>query len=484
MYNSHYMTNFYLTTTLPYINAKPHLGFAWEILTADFIARYHQLLGDQVIFNTGTDEHGQKVYQKALAAQLDPQAYTDQLVTAFTDLQTLLNLSCTNFVRTTGKNHQAAAQSFWQRCADHGDIYKKHYRVKYCVGCEMEKTESELADGRCPLHPNLELELREEENYFFRFSRYQEPLLQLYRDQPDFILGQGKQKEIISFVQSGLQDFSISRLKEKMPWGVPVPGDDTQVMYVWFDALVNYISTLGWPAPDSQFAQFWPGVQICGKDNLRQQAAMWQSMLMSANLPPSKKILINGFITVGGAKMSKSLGNVISPVDLVEKFGQEATRFLIAGFPVYRDDVDITPVRLADFYTAHLTNGLGNLSSRLAKLASLCGQDLPAATPISGFSPDFAQEIDNFQTNNALQNILDRLSALDQRLSIEKPWLINETKEKAAKLAPLIVQMRQIAYDLQIFTPKIAQTLLTHFSQAEITPLTPLFPRLQAEKLN
>lgn len=470
------MSNFYLTTTLPYVNAQPHLGFAWEILTADFIVRYHRLLGKTCVFNTGTDEHGQKIYQKALESGFSPQAYTDKLVLEFKQLKELLNLSYTDFIRTTDSHHQFAAQEFWRRCAAHGDIYKKKYQTKYCVGCELEKTDSELVDGHCPLHLHLEIELREEENYFFRFSRYQEQLLSLYQERPNFVLGKGKQKEIESFVRQGLQDFSISRVKEKMSWGIPVPDDDSQVMYVWFDALVNYISTLGWPNNQEKFAQFWPGVQICGKDNLRQQAAMWQAMLLSAGLPPSEKILVNGFITVDGQKMSKSLGNVIIPAALVEKYGLEATRFLIASLPVLSDDVDITDKRLADFYTANLVNGLGNLCSRLAKLASTV--ELPARIAPVHFSTNFAQAMDNFQTNQALNVALAEITKIDAQLSQEKPWLTQDQALKAQQLLPLLTELLQLIYDLQLFIPETSQFLLQKLTQAKIEPLQPLFPRL------
>ncbi|MFA4831502.1 MAG: methionine--tRNA ligase, partial [Patescibacteria group bacterium] len=291
--------SFYITTTLPYVNAKPHIGFALEIIQADVIARYHRLLGDEVLFNTGTDEHGLKIYRNAQEAGVDTQKYCDENAAQFDALKTALNLSYDKFIRTTDPRHEQAAQEMWRRCEANGDIYKKTYQVKYCVGCELEKTDSELADGRCPIHPNLELELIDEENYFFCFSKYQEQLLKLYADNPDFVIPKNRLEEIKNFAAAGLQDFSISRLKEKMPWGVLVPNDPDQVMYVWFDALTNYISTLGWPvsAPDgvapgkpNDFERFWPGIQVAGKDNLRQQSAMWQAMLMSAGLEPSKQI--------------------------------------------------------------------------------------------------------------------------------------------------------------------------------------------------
>ncbi|OGW26880.1 MAG: hypothetical protein A2X59_06455 [Nitrospirae bacterium GWC2_42_7] len=234
---------FYITTTTPYVNADPHIGFALEVITADVIARYHSQLGEEVVFNTGTDEHGLKIYQQAQTEKLTPQQFTDKYSQRFRELKGLLNLGFTNFIRTTEKHHEAAAQEFWRRCDAHGDIYKKLYKIKYCVGCELEKTESELVDGKCPIHPNKILEIIEEENYFFRFSRYQKQLLELYKNNHLFVLPREKYNEIVAFVAGGLQDFSISRVKAKMPWGIPVPGDDAQVMYVWFDALINYIST-------------------------------------------------------------------------------------------------------------------------------------------------------------------------------------------------------------------------------------------------
>ena len=314
----------YLTTTLPYVNADPHIGFALEIVHADAYARYRRLSGDEVFFNTGTDEHGVKIYRQALAAKKDPQAFTDEYAAKFDRLKEGLNLSYDNFIRTTDPKHKAAAQEFWKRCEAAGDIYKKAYKIKYCVGCELEKTDSELVDGRCPIHPNLELEIIDEENYFFRFSKYAPFLLKLYEERSDFVLPDFRFNEIQKFVERGLEDFSISRLKEKMPWGVPVPGDDSQVMYVWFDALVNYISAIGWPSDEETFNSWWPVTQFAGKDQIRQQAAMWQAMLKSAGLSPSKQIIIHGFITSGGAKMSKSLGNVINPFSIVDEYGTDA----------------------------------------------------------------------------------------------------------------------------------------------------------------
>src|SRR3989344_6285677 len=236
---------YYLTTTLPYVNADPHIGFALELVQADIIARYHALQGDEVFFNTGTDEHGLKIYRNALAAGKEPQAYVDEYAAKFRRLPEALGVSPDiHFIRTTDSKHKAAAQAFWKRCFDAGDIELRDYEITYCVGCELEKSDSELVEGRCPLHPNLDIELIKEKNYFFKFSNYGQTLLDFYAAHPDFVVPDFRFNEIKAFVGRGLEDFSISRLKEKMPWGVPVPGDDSQVMYVWFDALINYISTL------------------------------------------------------------------------------------------------------------------------------------------------------------------------------------------------------------------------------------------------
>ena len=329
--------NYYITTTIPYVNAAPHVGFALEIVQADTLARYHRLLGENVFHNFGSDEHGQKIYQKAVEGGKDPKDYVDEYAEKFKDLKKALNLDYDNFIRTTDKKHIEAAQYFWGLVEKKGDIYKKNYKTKYCVGCELEKTDSELVNGECEFHPGKPLEIIEEENYFFRFSKYQKDLLTFYEKSPDFVVPSHRLKEIKTFVEKGLQDFSISRLKTKMPWGVPVPNDPKHVMYVWFDALVNYISTLGWPNETKKFTEFWGnkenpnGIQVAGKDNLRQQAAIWQAMLMSAGLPNSKQIFIHGFINSGGQRMSKTLGNVVDPFELVKKYDKPAPVNLGSG---------------------------------------------------------------------------------------------------------------------------------------------------------
>jgi len=469
--------NFYITTTLPYVNADPHIGFALEIVKADVIARYHREHGDEVFFNTGVDEHGLKIYRKAEELGLETQTYCDQMASKFADLKTALNLSYNSFTRTTDANHLEATQAFWKLCLAKGDIYKKNYQVKYCVGCELEKTESELVDGHCPLHPTTDLELIDEENYFFKFSKYQTALLDFYKQQTDFVLPVGKFNEIKKFVEAGLDDFSISRLKSKMPWGVAVPGDDEQVMYVWFDALINYVSCLDWPEGEN-FSKFWPGWQICGKDNLRQQTAMWQAMLLSAGLPNSRQVLVNGFITADGQKMSKSLGNVVSPIDLVNKYGVDAVRYYFLAEMNPFEDSDFSFAKFEARYQADLANGLGNLSSRLANLVAKNNLNFPNSVEDKSLLAEFTDKMDKFLFNEALGAIWRRLREADTTLSAKQPWKMSDQGDIKNCLEPLVALIRQTAVLLKPIMPDIAEKLSTQFNQTNIEKGEPLFPRL------
>ena len=445
----------YITTTLPYVNAEPHIGFAWEIVLADAWARFERSKGNEVVFNTGTDEHGQKIYQKATETGRDPQSYVDEYAKKFDDLRALLNLSYTHFVRTTDEHHIRAAQALWRRADENGSIYKKEYRVKYCVGCELEKTDSELENGECPLHPGRELEYIEEENYFFRWSAFQDRLLALYRSNELFVIPKKRHNEITAFVERGLEDFSISRLRAKMPWGIPVPGDGEQVMYVWFDALANYVSTLGWPEDTATFQKFWGtkemsnAVQIAGKDNLRQQSAMWQAMLLAADLPLSKRIFINGFISVDGRKMSKSLGNVIAPKEMVERFGVDGTRYLLLTRGLFGEDSDVSWERMTQKYNADLANGLGNLVSRTVKMAE--GLTL-SATP---HALDLDGDMEQMETSLAVGKIMDMVRAANKYIDETKPWELKKSnpEECARVMQTLWNDLATIAKCLEPFLP-------------------------------
>src|SRR3989344_2162229 len=459
------MAKFYITTTLPYVNAPPHIGFALELVQADIIARYHRFLGDEVAFNTGTDEHGMKIYRNALRENKDPKDYVDEYVKRFESLKTALNASYTNFIRTTDPHHKKAAQEFWKKCEAKGDIYKKLYSVKYCVGCELEKTDSELENGRCPIHPNRELEFREEENYFFRFSNYTEKLKKFYDDHPDFVIPDFRFNEMRAFVGRGLEDFSISRLKTKMPWGVPVPGDPDQVMYVWFDALVNYVSAIGWPKDMAKFTKWWPVIQYCGKDNNRQQSAMWQAMLMSADLPNSEHIVINGFInSAGGQKMSKSLGNVLNPFDVIDAFKDvtpfpdDVLRFvLLHDIPSFEDG-DLTMESIKASYAAHLQNGLGNLTSRIMKMAQ---DHLPEPVLCMGGSVSHYGFCESFELQKEIIHLWEYIGHVDALIQIEKPFqVVKVDKEKAVALITVLVKkLYEIACELQPFLPRTAEEI-------------------------
>lgn len=450
--------SFYVTTTLPYVNADPHIGFALEAVHADILVRYHSLLGEDVFFNTGTDEHGLKIYRQAQSAGAPAQKYVDEYAEKFKQLQPTLNLwEGLNFIRTTDEHHKKAAQEFWRLCEKNGDIYKKNYKIKYCVGCELEKTDSELNDrGRCPLHSNQELEIIEEENYFFRFSRYQKSLLGFYDKNPEFVVPDFRFNEIKAFVERGVEDFSVSRLKEKMPWGVEVPGDPAQIMYVWFDALINYISAIGWPTDTEKFQKWWPVVQLAGKDQIRQQAAMWQAMLMSAKLPQSKQIVIHGFITSGGQKMSKSLGNVINPFDIVKEYGTDALRYYLARHIHPFEDSDFTMEKFKEVYNANLANGLGNLVSRIMKLAEDNLENPIEPPPPAPFPQEYVKAIEAYEFNRAMDFIWNRVQKLDERITTEEPFKLVKKNPEAGKkiISELATELYWIGRMLFPFMPE------------------------------
>ncbi|MEK7658408.1 MAG: methionine--tRNA ligase [Patescibacteria group bacterium] len=453
---------FYITTTLPYVNADPHLGHILEFAQADVAARYHKLLGYDVFFNTGVDEHGLKIYQKAQERKLDPQEYCDIYAKKFDNLKSAFNLSYNSFIRTTDEHHIKAAQEFWRRCQKNGDIYKKIYKIKYCIGCELGKTESEIVGGKCPIHPNLEIEIIEEENYFFKYSKYQKSLLNFYKKNADFVVPESRFNEIKEFTKRGLEDFSISRLKEKMPWGVPVPDDNNHIMYVWFDALVNYISALGWPENSKQFKDFWPGLQIAGKDNLRQQSSMWQAMLMSAGLPNSKQIFIHGFITVNGQKMSKSLGNVIDPFELVKKYGTDAARYYLLREISPTEDGDFTYEKFERRYNSDLAGGIGNLVART--MALFLKLNIKTKKPslfikkaVEKANKDCFGFLENYKFSDSLKSIWELISFCDKYINNEKPWENNGSSLQV--ISDVIFALENIVELLSPFLPETSEKI-------------------------
>lgn len=465
---------FYITTTLPYVNDKPHIGHAMEMIRADSIVRFNRYIGRDVFFNTGTDEHGQKIYEEAIKANKDTKTYTDEFAEVFKDFHKMCNISYNKFIRTTDEDHKKAAQKFWNICLEKGDIYKSKQRINYCVGCEMEKTDSDLVNDKCPDHPNRDLVVTEEENYFFKASKYQKDLLDLYERglvSPDF-----RNTEIKKFIEAGWKDFSVSRLKAKMPWGIGVPGDDEHVMYVWFDALINYISTLGWGSEDdSNFEKFWNNgevVQYCGKDNNKAQSAIWQSMLFSAEVKNTDKININGHIISGGVKMSKSIGNVISPFDIVEEyktvtdFPEDVLRFVMCHEVSTYDDSDITKESIKDAYKAYLQNGIGNQVSRILKLTSQYVssdyvKDLLENNNNFILSEEFSNYMNNFKLNEAIHFITDKSKGLDEYIQISAPFKLvkdEKTLEEGVKtLQKSLSDLVTIVNYLRFFMPRTAE---------------------------
>ncbi len=457
--------NYYITTTLPYVNAEPHVGFAMEIIRADAIARAKKLEGYDVLLNTGTDEHGTKIERNASSQNLSPQDFVDKMSENFRDLLSLLNISeDVHFLRTTDLKHVEAAKEFWNICMKKGFLYKKNYKIKYCVGCELEKTESELIDGKCAIHPSLTIEEIDEENYFFKFSEFQKPLLELYAENPNFVVPSFRFNEIKSFVERGLEDFSVSRLKSKMSWGVEVPGDPDHVMYVWFDALVSYISNLDWPQDEKSFKKWWIDtggvVQYCGKDNLRQQSAMWQAMLMAAGLPPSKQIVINGFITGdGGVKMSKTLGNTINPIDVVNEYGVDAFRYYVLRELHPFEDSPFTMEKFKDAYNAHLANGLGNLVSRVIKMAETNEVKLKSEPKID--LEKYFEMFETYELNKVCDFIWSKIQAADKFIQENQPFKTVKTDVKKGKeqIEFLLGEVAEISILLEPLMPETSEKI-------------------------
>ena len=474
--------NFYITTTLPYVNAKPHIGFAMEIVRADVIARFMRKMGKNVFFNTGTDEHGVKIFLKAQEEGITAQELVDKNAELYKDLMKKLNISNDTFIRTTDDNHVKSAQEFWKKCDESGFIQKRTYSGLYCRGCEMFKTDRELIDGKCVDHPSTPLEEISEENYFFLYSKFADKLLDLY-EQKNFVIPEFRLNEIRNQIKEGLEDFSISRVKEKMQWGIPVPGDDSQVMYVWFDALVNYISTIGWPHNMEQFDTFWNPkistiVQICGKDNLRQQSAMWQAMLLAAGLPATSHIIINGFITVDGQKMSKSLGNVVDPVQIVDEFGVDAFRYFMIRELSPHEDGDFNLERFKEAYNANLANGIGNLTNRILKMAqdNISKKDVILSDELPS---DYLEKMYELNIHRASEIAWHHVAELDKYIQKTEPFKLIKTDQESGKkiIAELVNRLYTIAHMVEPFIPIASKQIFDAIEKFE-KPEVPVFNRI------
>ncbi len=422
---------FYLTTTLPYVNAEPHIGHALEFVQADTIVRYfrNKLGKENVFFNVGTDEHGQKIYYKAQEEGLGIKEFVDKYAKRVSDFCDLFFVSYDNFYRTSDEKHHKYAQEFWKKCDANGDIYKKEYTGLYCVGCERYLTEKELVDGKCPDH-HTEPEKKTEENYFFRLSKYRDQLLKWLDENKEFVKPAYKMDELKKFI-SEMEDISISRLRENLPWGIEVPNDPTQMMYVWFDALTNYAIAVGYGEDENKFSAWWPAVQICGPDNLRFQGAIWQGMLASAGLPQSEELLVHGMVLGSdGTKMSKTVGNIISPFEQEQKYGAEIVRFyLLTGITTY-DDAAYKEDDLVNMYNSRLANNFGNLLNRVIHLANAKGVEMnneeKVETEFRNVVDGYVNEINHLYESYELYSAGEKIDQLadfgNKYITKEEPW--------------------------------------------------------------
>jgi methionyl-tRNA synthetase len=480
------MSNFYVTTAIAYVNGEPHLGHAMEFVIGDVVARYMRAAGTPVIFSTGTDEHGGKIAEKADQLKVTPQKLADTVSAQFEDLMKKLNVSYDRFVRTTDPGHEKRAQLIWERLAPH--IYKGHYEGWYCTGDEEFFTEEVVKanKGICPDH-NRPYEKLTEENYFFKLSAFTDRIKKAIETDELQILPKSRKNEILNVLNHGLEDISISRPKDKISWGIPVPNDETQVIYVWFEALLNYITVLGYPDSED-FQKFWPAnMQIIGKGILRFHAAIWPGILMALGLPLQKMIYAHGYITVGGGKMSKSLGNVVSPNEIIEKYGSETFRyFFLRHIPSY-DDGDFSWERLDAAYNNELADQLGNAVSRtsamIAKYQNGIIGDIPAPEHDTG---PFEQALEQCRFDRALDEIWEQVRGLNQYVEESKPWEIAKSKDEAhlrEVLAYMVGNLLQIAELIAPFMPETATKIKGVFGSGILQPLPgALFPKAEKPK--
>lgn len=423
------MSRFYVTTPIYYVNAEPHLGHAYTTIVGDALTRWHRLLGDDVTFLTGTDEHGLKIAQAAEAQGLTPQAFADSIAPKFQAAWQKLDIANDDFIRTTEPRHKAAVTKLLQACYDAGDIELGVYRGKYCVACEEYYTDDELLPGDlCPIHKRP-VDQFEEENYFFRLSRFQDRLLEWYAAHPGAIVPEHRANEALGLIRSGLRDFSVSRTS--LTWGIPLPWDPKHVAYVWFDALTNYLSAVGYGTDDERFDRWWPvDYHLIGKDIIRHHCVYWPAMLLSAGIEPPKGWAVGGWLLVGGEKMSKTSGNVVNPLDLIDTFGVDGFRHYVLAETPYGTDGDFSVEGLTARYNSDLANNLGNLLSRVATVAGKkCGgvgpapaADSPLAEAAAEAYAATAQAWDNVQPNRALDATWSLIRATNAYLETHEPW--------------------------------------------------------------
>ena len=462
---------YYVTTAIDYTNDVIHIGHAYQKIIADVFARYHRQIGDKTFFLTGTDEHGGTSEQAAKTAGKSAKDFVDEIAQKDKEQLDALAISYDRFIRTTDEDHKKVVADFYKRVEKTGDIYKAEYEGFYCTGCESYKNLSEIVDGKCPLHPTRKLEKIKEENYFFKWSKYQGFLRKHILENPDFIKPESQKKNVLGFLKLGLEDIAISRPVKKVAWGIPVPNDPSQVIYVWFDALINYISG----APN-----FWPAdLHILGKDNVRWHSVLWPAMLKSAGYKLPKTVYGHGFITLDGEKISKSRGNIIRPTDLIKQFGVDGVRYYFIRHGPWTEDVDINLEKIKEIYNADLANGLGNLIARVARLCENSKFEFPIKARHNLIpTGEFEKYIKTLQPNEALAHLWTEITVLDQHINKEKPWELKGNTLKEV-LSWLVEEIRGISYRLKPFLPETAEKIEKQFGQSKIKSTDSLFPRIK-----
>lgn len=465
---------FTIENAIPYVNANPHIGFALELIQSDTLARYHRLQGEEVRYTTGTDENALKNVQAAEKAGKPVSEFVNEHAEVFRTLNGALNISADEFIRTTEARHVRGAQKLWTACDKNGDIYKKKYRGLYCVGCEVFYTEKDLEDGLCPEH-KTKPELIEEENYFFRLSKYRDWLLQLIESDELKITPRSRKSELTKLIKSGLEDFSISRSNDRARnWGIAVPGDARQRIYVWFDALTNYINALGYGTDEHKFTTWWDNsyrTHMIGKGISRFHAIYWPAMLKSAGIAIPHEIFIHGYVTVDGEKISKSLGNVVDPFEVVKKYGTDPARYYLLREIPSTGDGDFSIAKLEARYTGDLANNLGNLVSRVAKLSQLSGStaklDPGVLEKIEETKKQYHAAIGEFKLHEALARLWELYTFANQYINDKAPWRTGDA-QAVASVAHLIQKSTTL---LEPFLPDTAQKIRSGV-------IGPLFPKL------